>query len=523
MDVGDLDVVAEDLVEADLQGRDAGAARLTGLELGDPALPLAADAAQVVQLDAVARLDQVALGQHGRRVRLDGGGYQALHLGAGVQRVAEDRQQRRVDAGQQRLERRQVRERAAQADQVPRVRPAGVDLGGQPLDVVDGLQLGRQVAAQGAVADQLLDGVQARRDGVPLAQGHQHPAAQQAGAHGCGGAVEHVQQAALLAGAPHGLGQLQAAARGGVQHQVALAVERLHFADVAQGGALGLLQVADEGAGGGQRGAHALQAEAVQAPHAEQVEQAAAPLVAGELPGRPPGHHAALRQMGQGGVLGVALRLGQQALGGRDALEAFRQGVGGGLLDLEAAGRDIHPGQAGAPLGKGDRRQEVVGPAVEYLLLGQGAGGHDAGDVALDEALRLGGVLHLVADGHAVAGADEALDVAVGGVVGEAGHRDGVRALVAAGERQAEHARAELRVLEERLVEVAHAEEQDGLLVPLLEGQVLLHHGRLGWLGHRSCGCWIWAGPAPSSAYGQGVGLSICRGEGGAVQSRYQK
>ena len=39
--VRDLDVVAEDLVEADLEARDAGAADLLGLELGDPRLAAA--------------------------------------------------------------------------------------------------------------------------------------------------------------------------------------------------------------------------------------------------------------------------------------------------------------------------------------------------------------------------------------------------------------------------------------------------------------------------------------------------
>src|SRR5204862_7215879 len=59
--VRDLDVVAEDLVEPDLEGRDRGALPLARLERGDVLLPAVARVFELVQLAIVARADGVAV------------------------------------------------------------------------------------------------------------------------------------------------------------------------------------------------------------------------------------------------------------------------------------------------------------------------------------------------------------------------------------------------------------------------------------------------------------------------------
>src|SRR5439155_19957513 len=63
--VRDLDVVAEDLVEPDLEGSDRGALPLARLERGDVLLPAVARVFELVQLAIVARADGVAV----RRLR----------------------------------------------------------------------------------------------------------------------------------------------------------------------------------------------------------------------------------------------------------------------------------------------------------------------------------------------------------------------------------------------------------------------------------------------------------------------
>ena len=84
--------------------------------------------------------------------------------------------------------------------------------------------------------------------------------------------------------------------------------------------------------------------------------------------------------------------------------------------------------------------------------------------------------LHLLAHRHLATGADQPGDVAVGGVMGNARHGDGPLPLLARGEGDLEQARALVGVLEEELVEVAEAEEQEVVGVTLLELPVLQHH-----------------------------------------------
>ena len=129
-----------------------------------------------------------------------------------------------------------------------------------------------------------------------------------------------------------------------------------------------------------------------------------------------------------------------------------------------------------------------------------GAGGDDADDVPLHQALGQGGVLHLLADGDLVALGDKAGDVAVAGVVGDAAHRDLVLlvlAPVAGGEGQVQLPAGQLGILVEHLVEVAQAEKEDGILILLLDLLILAHHR--GELWHRCHPPLLWGcgGAAP--------------------------
>src|SRR5690606_3465761 len=78
--IGDLQVVAEDLVVADLHALDAGGLLLARFEAGDVLAVGAERGAQFVQLRAVAGADRLAVAQIGGRVVTDG----ALDLGGHV-------------------------------------------------------------------------------------------------------------------------------------------------------------------------------------------------------------------------------------------------------------------------------------------------------------------------------------------------------------------------------------------------------------------------------------------------------
>ncbi len=145
----------------------------------------------------------------------------------------------------------------------------------------------------------------------------------------------------------------------------------------------------------------------------------------------------------------------------------------------EFAGRDVDIGDACASAVARDCGQVVVFVRAEEVGVGRGAGGDDAGDFAADEFLAGAGVFHLVTDRDAVAFADEARDVAFGGVIGHAAHGDGVAFfLVASGEGDFEFAGGKYGVVEKELVEVAEAEHEEGTWDLLLEGVILPHQGR---------------------------------------------
>ena len=72
----------------------------------------------------------------------------------------------------------------------------------------------------------------------------------------------------------------------------------------------------------------------------------------------------------------------------------------------------------------GYRGEEIVFAGVEDGAVCGGAGGDDADDFAANDFFAGAGLLHLVADGDFEAGADQAGDVAVGGVVRNAAHGD---------------------------------------------------------------------------------------------------
>ena len=113
-----------------------------------------------------------------------------------------------------------------------------------------------------------------------------------------------------------------------------------------------------------------------------------------------------------------------------------------------------------------------------------------ASDFAPHQFLRNARIFHLLADGDLESLADQLRDVAFGGVVGNAAHRDGdAFFLVARGQRDLQFAGGEDGVVEEKLVEVSQAEEQQGAGMLLLDGGILPHQrrGRLGHFERASC------------------------------------
>ena len=131
-----------------------------------------------------------------------------------------------------------------------------------------------------------------------------------------------------------------------------------------------------------------------------------------------------------------------------------------------------------------DRREEIVFAGVEDGAIGGGAWRDDADDFAADDFLAGAGRFHLIADGDLESGADQAGDVAVGGVIGDAAHGNGLALFaIARGESDLEFARSEDGVFVEEFVEIAEAEEQESVGIAGFDRLILLHQG-CGGIGH---------------------------------------
>src|SRR5260370_14802922 len=127
----------------------------------------------------------------------------------------------------------------------------------------------------------------------------------------------------------------------------------------------------------------------------------------------------------------------------------------------------------------GDRSEKIICARVEHGYVRSRAGGDDADDFAADDLFAGAGLLHLVADGDLESGADEARDVAVSGVIGNAAHRNRLALFaIARGQRNLQFARGQQRVFVEEFVEIAEAEEQQRVRVARFDRVVLLHQGR---------------------------------------------
>ena len=353
--------------------------------------------------------------------------------------------------------------------------------------------MGAQVAAQVALAEQPLDGVEPRLDGGGIEQGTGEARRQQARAAGADGAVDGGEQRAI-AGAVLGALDLETGAGGRVDgHGVGLAgaawgVERRRAA------ALRGLQMGGDQAEGRDLGA---------GQGAETVEglDAIEPLEPGLGRGRfGQGLGHGLDQAAGGFQCSGEVGFGEQAVWDQD-LGRLQGGQGGGHPvsadphHLDLAGRQLNRRDRRLAGAQGDGGQAVGAARVEQAVLGQGAGRDHPHHIAADDGFgaalpRLGRILHLLADGDLEAGADQLGQIGLGGVHRHPGHGDGLAAVRATGgQLDAEGGGGLLGVLKKQLVEVAHAEEDQGVRLARL-GLEELRHDRAGAGGvDRNRGC----------------------------------
>ena len=171
-----------------------------------------------------------------------------------------------------------------------------------------------------------------------------------------------------------------------------------------------------------------------------------------------------------------------QRLGEIFSGDRLQEKLAGGEVDGSEAGGRREGGRTGWRDGGGYRHQPVVAGAGQPTLFQQGAGGDRFNDFAANDSLGFARVLDLFAHRDAVAGGDQLADIVGGGFDRNAGERHPV---AAAGEGNAEDAGGERRVVEKRLVEVAHPEQEDRVAMARFNLLVLPHERRrVGRLRH---------------------------------------
>src|SRR6185437_4685052 len=152
-----------------------------------------------------------------------------------------------------------------------------------------------------------------------------------------------------------------------------------------------------------------------------------------------------------------------------------------------------------------DGNDEIVLATVEKIVGKSDAWRDGLDDLAAHHALGELRILDLLADRDAEPLLNETTHVVGRRLHGHAGERNLRRAaVVARGERQSEGSRRQLGIIIKHLIELAHAKEQNRVLMAILDLAVLLHErrlrtGRRHAARARRCGHWTHVPPRSTS------------------------
>ncbi len=252
-----------------------------------------------------------------------------------------------------------------------------------------------------------------------------------------------------------------------------------------QRGLLRFADIAEQCTGRGDRERQVVDAETRQIARAEELVELALRGLGIEMPRR------ALAQTGQGGdEVRPGHVFADQRFRRRETREFGGELFGiGRFTEQESSAGEIDPGQSVRRLAGRDREQQIVAAFFEQRLVGHRARRDHAHDLAFDQSLRRGRIADLLADRHRLAELDQLRQIPFDRMERHARHRNrcaGRRAALS--QRDVEQTRGFARVVVEQLVEIAHAEEHQGVRIVRLRGEVLAHQrGVLGEVvaGHR--------------------------------------
>ena len=456
-----LDVVAEHVVVAHLEGVDAGLAAVAGLQPADQAPAVVAQLHHLVERSVVAARDDAAVPDAGRRA-LDQGTGQAIHQALVMaERLEIGREpwrrspQSTGGLGAEGIpNRRNLAERIAHRGEVAGPAAPQAEARERALHVRAATEPLPETAPRALRLDQEADGFEPLADGGGLGERCGEPRPEQPGARAGDGAVDHREQAA--GGTPiQRRRELQVAPGRGVDRHRRTRLGRAKPREPWHLALLGELEIAEHGAGSGKlrasEGAETIQGGQTverreRATGGDAIEERARLGREGLLPlGEELEERRRLEQ-----------RLRHQEFAGLEARERRGQRGLGDPHHRELAGGHLGPRQRQGAFGLGERR-EVVGRArIQERVLAERSRRYQADDLAAHDGLRapLAGfrrVLDLLAHGDPEALADQPLEIALCAHHGHAAHRDLLPLVEASlGERDVERLRRLARVVEER-------------------------------------------------------------------------
>ena len=391
-------------------------------------------------------------------------------------------------------------DRVAQRAQLARRGALRRRLACQPLEVANAVESCAQRRTSQWIADQCADTIQPLLDCCTLRERSQEPLPQQPASHRREGVVEHIEHRAVAIATSQRLDELEIAPCHVVERHDAPRALDERRCEVRDPCGLQLMEIAQQCTCGADRGRIlGAQAESLERRHAELAAERVARQSGVEFPAVSFRQEDAVDDHTGGPEVDAP---SEQQFPWRESSKD-RSRVGHDHRgEAQLAGREVTPSDpehglrfgshstlSGRGRHDGDRTEEVVAHGLQQLVVERRTRRDSLDDLATHNALGELRVLDLIAQRNAEPLLDQPPDVLVhclDGDAGEGNRRGGP--IVPRRQRQPERPGPDLRVFEEHLEEVTHAEQQDRILVPGFDFPVLLHER-----GRREHGANLWA------------------------------